>query len=185
VNRFGGLIVSPFLFKEFFVELKINSPKYGEKIVLIDDEDYERANLYTWHLGYDFKTNNFYVLSQEKGIIKKQKTIRLHRFIMNCPNNKIIDHINRNGLDNRKQNLRICTASENRMNSIKPSHGKTSKYKGVGFYPNLNKYSCRIRINYKLKHIGYFETEKEAALKYNEMAIFYHGKFAKLNEVSI
>lgn len=93
------------------MELKINSPKYGERIVLIDDEDYERISKYKWHLGYEKNVDNFYILSNPI-INKKQVTLRLHRLIMNAPKNLFVDHKNGDTTDNRKCNLRLCTRSQ-------------------------------------------------------------------------
>ena len=93
----------------------------------------------------------------------------------------MVDHINRNGLDNTRKNLRICTRSENLMNSKKPELNSTSKYKGVNKCGNS--WRAEIRLNRKGFYLGKFKTEKEAALAYNKKAIELFGEFARLNEV--
>lgn len=97
---------------------------------------------------------------------------------------EIIDHINGDGLDNRKQNLRICTKSENACNRG-IDRDNTSGYKGVCYISNKTKrvkrWIAQIAINKKHICIGYFHTKEEAAIAYNEAATKYHGEFAKLN----
>ena len=144
------------------------------KETFIDSEDYEKIKSYNWY----YHSSGYAACKQKINNI--WKTILLHRVIMNCPNNKQIDHINGNGLDNRKENLRICTHAENGRNT-KKRKGTTSKYKGIYWYKALSKWSVRIRFNYKWIFIGYFNDEKEAAKAYNEKAKELFGKFAKLN----
>ena len=98
------------------IEYIINSKKYGKQIVLLDDEDYKRIIKlnYKLHLKYDKTINNFYVQLHYPDNTKKDKrgTIGVHRFIMNPLSGFQVDHINRNPLDNRRSNLRICTQQE-------------------------------------------------------------------------
>jgi len=149
---------------------------------LVDDEDFEYLKQFKWNVrivsGTQYAKRNI-------NIGEKQTTINMHREITKCPKNMMVDHINGNGLDNRKQNLRICTRSQNLMNSNKPKDAKSSKYKGVCFYKkgNYKRWRSEIRLNKKAIFLGYFVNEKDAALAYNEAAIKYYGKFAKLNEV--
>lgn len=143
------------------------------KITLVDDEDYERVSQYKW---FAHKENiRFYAW----GRINK-KIIKLHRFIMNIHNPKIlVDHINGNGLDNRKENLRFCSASQNNFNR-KPIKN-ISGYKGVRKELKSKNWSARIYMNYKEKYLGSFITKEDAAKAYNEAAIKYFGEFANLN----
>lgn len=111
-------------------EYIINSKKYGKQIVLLDDEDYERiikAN-YKLHLKYDKTIDNFYVQFHYPDKTKKEGrgTIGLHRFVMNPLPGFQVDHINRNPLDNRKCNLRLCTQQDNAKNK---SRYKNNKYR--------------------------------------------------------
>ena len=104
----------------------------------------------------------------------------MHRFLLSPKDNEIVDHINGNGLDNRKSNLRLCTPSQNNQNfRIK----KTSKsgYKGVCWHKASKKWRVTIKTVYKQVSGGYFSDKKEAALKYNELASKYFGEFARLN----
>lgn len=93
----------------------------------------------------------------------------------------VVDHVNGNGLDNRRCNLRVCTPQQNAFNS-KPVRGSRSKFKGVKYNTACkNKWTARIRINGKQVDIGRFETEEEAARAYDKVAKEVQGDFAWLN----
>lgn len=151
---------------------------------IVDDEDFDYLNQFHWNVrivsGTQYAKRNI-------NIGQKQTTSNMHREIMKCPKNMMVDHINGNGLDNRKENLRICTRSENLMNSNKPKDAKSSKYKGVNYQkltPGHKKvWRAEIRLNKKSIFLGCFELEKDAAKTYNEAAIKYFGQFAKLNGI--
>jgi hypothetical protein len=95
-------------------------------------------------------------------------------------NGKMIDHKNRDTLDNRKSNLRVVTRRENTCNS-RGQVGKTSKYKGVSWYPGTKKWSVQSAMSGRQKTIGYFDNEVEAAEAYDRYAVLYGGKYAYLN----
>lgn len=147
---------------------------------LVDNEDFEYLNQFAWNIR--IVKNTQYAKRSDK-INKKATTIQMHRQIMNCQKNMMVDHINGNGLDNRKCNLRICTRSNNLMNSNKPKSKATSKYKGVNRSKSSLKWRAEIRLNTKGIYLGTFNTEKDAAIAYNNAAIKYFGEFAKLNKV--
>ena len=139
------------------------------KCALVDDEDFEYLNNFNWSLS-----SAGYAVSSSNKI--------MHRMIMNTPKGLVTDHINHNTLDNRKENLRICTNSENRHNYIKPKNN-TSGYKGVYFHKTTNKWCAKIRVNRIKMHLGYFLDIEEAAIAYNKAATKYFGEFALLNYV--
>lgn len=120
-----------------------------DKQVKIDAEDWERVKKFCWNIQ-----NNGYVVYSNKSIL-------LHRFIMSCPKGFEVDHINHNRLDNRKQNLRICTTKENSQNQ-RLSCVNTSNHIGVRKYVRTGKWVSNIGINNKLIHLGYFDTMDEA-----------------------
>lgn len=91
------------------------------------------------------------------------------------------DHINHNGLDNRKANLRPATRAQNSYNRKKYANNSYSKYKGVSFKKKGQKWSAQISINNKMKFLGYFHREKDAAKAYDAAARKLHGEFASLN----
>ena len=101
----------------------------------------------------------------------------MHQLILKAPSGFCIDHINGNGLDNRKQNLRIATQSQNLAN--KPFF--KGKFKGVSFSKRNKILSKPWAVKVGRKHIGYFSTEEEAAMAYDKSAIEMYGEFAWLN----
>lgn len=101
-------------------------------------------------------------------------------FIPNPDNLPCVDHIDNNKLNNNVSNLRWCNLQQNQFNRSK-GEGTTSKYKGVHWHKRDNKYVVHIKINGKQKHLGYFDSEEDAANAYNEKAKELFGDFAKLN----
>lgn len=158
------------------MELIINSKKHGQIKTIIDDEDYERIIKYKWNVLFYPKTKLYYIISNIDN-----KIIRLHRFLINPKSHEFVDHINRNTLDNRKENLRICTRTENNRNKNKKSNSIYSKYKGVCRHLNTKKFRAYIAINKKQIHLGFFEKEIDAAKAYNEAVKKHYGEFANLN----
>lgn len=145
--------------------------------VIIDDEDLNLINSLNW-------TVEINPVGQVYFSNRKNK-VRLHRLIMNCPKGMVVDHINGNTLDNRKSNLRICTKLENQYNQKKHKGNRHSKYKGVTFRKELKSkpWEAFIYKDYKSTRLGYFATEKEAAVAYNAKALELYGQFAKLNVI--
>lgn len=150
------------------------------KIAIVDAEDYAYLNQFKW---YAFKhRNTFYAV---RWLFKENKQIALlmHREILKPSKNIKIDHINRNGLDNRKCNLRICNNSQNMMNREKQCNN-SSGYKGVCWVQHANKWMAQIGVNKQNKYLGYYSTKEECAEVYNEAAKKYHGEFAELNRIN-
>lgn len=148
----------------------------GEEAI-VDANNYEYLNSRTWYMcdGY---------ASTFVKVDGKYKTIKMHRVIMGEPEGFVIDHINRNTLDNRIENLRVCSVQQNSMNKRKISKPCTSKYKGVTYRGNKNcPWEGYIYLDNVGKYIGSFTTEVAAANAYNHYAKIYHGEFAKLNDV--
>ncbi len=144
------------------------------QVALVDAEDYEWLMQWKWsfmHNGYAVrgKANGDYFL--------------MHREVNKTPDGMQTDHINGNRLDNRKGNLRSTTNSQNQMNR-KKSNGKTSKFKGVSWNKNANKWKARLGVRPKEIHIGYFNCEIDAANAYDNFAKKYYREYAKLNGVT-
>lgn len=146
------------------------------KVALVDDEDYEFLNQWKWYAKKD--SHIFYAQSHIGTKRKEQKSITMHRLIMNVSAGIQIDHKDGNGLNNQKSNLRICTHQQNQMN--RKSYIGRSKYKGVSICKN-GRISATIKVNGKNKHLGVFESEIEAAMFYDEAAKKYYGEYANLN----
>ena len=144
------------------------------KVALVDDEEFEKLNQFKWCAKKD--GNTFYAIRGIR-IGSKTQTIQMHNFIMN---GKGVDHIDHNGLNNQKSNLRFCTQSENMMNRSKGGNC-TSIYKGVSFHKRDKIWRAKIHINGKDIHLGNFISEIEAAKAYNNKAIELFCEFANLN----
>jgi len=99
---------------------------------------------------------------------------------MGPPTHLVVDHIDRDGLNNRKSNLRLCTNAENIRNAGKRGKG-FSKYKGVSRHTRGKKWTAVIQLNKKTYFLGYFENEIDAARAYDKKAKELHGQFACLN----
>lgn len=145
------------------------------KIALIDDQDYPLVKEYSWHAYYSPHNQEWY------GATKiGDRTIYMHRFIMDAPSNVEVDHINRNGLDNRRANLRLASRQQNSWNG-KLRSGGTSIYRGVNWAWGRECWEAKIRTKDKRIWLGYFPSEIEAAKAYDNAAREYHGEFASLN----
>jgi hypothetical protein len=152
--------------------------KHGTFIALYDAEDAHKVEPYTWHVVKGHST--FYVCRQTAR--PNRRSILLHREIAECHKDKMVDHKNGNGLDNRRENLRVCTMSENMMNRRKTSQNSTG-YKGVYKTGDSkpNPYSAKIQKDGKVYCLGHYKTSEEAARAYDKKAKELHGVFAKLN----
>lgn len=114
---------------------------------------------------------------------KKETKVYMHRQILDVKKGGIVDHINNDKLDNRKENLRIVTAQENCMNQSVQLKRKHSKYKGVSYDKSRDKWIAYCKKDGKMYNLGRFVLEIEAAEAYNRKAIELFGEFAKLNVI--
>lgn len=140
------------------------------KFALVDDEDFEFLMQWKWHFERGYSCN------------KSEKKIYMHNLINKTPTKMQTDHIDGNKLNNTKENLRTCSASQNSMNSKKIIL-KTSKYKGVYFFKRDKNWAAKIMLDRKSIFLGHFSLEIDAAKAYNDAAIKYFGKFARLNDL--
>ena len=143
------------------------------RFAIVDADDYTYLSKFQWFA--EGTGNAFYAARKHKG-----KSIKMHRLITNAPDHLVVDHINHDGLNNTKVNLRICTFAQNCRNQRRLKH-KTSRYKGVHFHKKLKKFQSAIHHNKKLYHLGSFKNEIDAAKAYDKKAKELHGQFAFLN----
>lgn len=129
---------------------------------LIDLDDLDKIKDLKWHLNHGYARNN--------------KIGSLHRLVMDCPDDMVIDHINHNPLDNRKSNLRICTQQQNLMNLSKKSNN-TSGTTGVSWSKVKNKWMSIIVINGKTIFLGYFNNKEDAIESRKQAEIDYFGEY--------
>ncbi len=148
------------------------------KYTIVDTDDFERLNKHKW---FAVKSTNTFYAGRTVHFGKKSISIRMHRQVIHLPDHLFVDHINHNGLDNRKANLRPATCAQNNYNRILLRKSKTSKYKGVNWKKEARKWIVRIGVNGKQKQVGYFKDEIQAAKAYDEAAKKYHKEFAALN----
>lgn len=138
--------------------------------VIVDDEDYEWLSKYNW-----YASKNKYAITKLDGLTKS-----MHRLILGLTDSKILtDHINGNGLDNRRCNLRPCTPQEN-LRNMKKFRG-LSKYRGVSWCKQMKKWRVSLSIRGKSTYYGYYEDEEKAARLFDSIIKEKHGDFARLN----
>lgn len=145
------------------------------KVALVDDEDYEMLI----GLGVRWCVNDGYAFNQAYG--------RMHRFLVSAPKDRMVDHINGDKLDNRKENLRFATNSQNQANR-RVARG-ASKFKGVTWQKrkcdaSRGYWKAQIVVNGELHYLGKYNTDLEAAKAYNEAAVRFFGEFAYLNDLT-
>lgn len=143
------------------------------KHALVDDEDFDYLSQWKWCLsrGYAVRSKSFSGPKRVRG---------MHRLIMKTPDNLYTDHINRNRLDNRKSNLRICTPKQNAYNRSIQSNNR-SGYIGVVWEARRNKWRAQVKVNGRKKTIGRFIAIKDAISARDSYARDVFGEFASLN----
>lgn len=145
----------------------------NKKTVLVNNRDYKKLIKHKWK--YCFTQGKEYVYTYSEG-----KRISMHRYLLNPNADQEVDHVNGNGLDNRKKNLRRCSHSQNMMNR-KINKNNKSGYKGVCYRARINLYYAYISVNSKTINLGHYKKIKDAALAYNTAAQKFYGKFASIN----
>lgn len=139
---------------------------------LVDDADFDKISKYNWTAWRH--RNTIYAVSGND-------SKKMHRFILGLVDPKIkADHIDRNGLNNQRVNLRACQNKQNIRNSKIQSNNNTG-FKGVGLHKQTGKYRSRIKVDGVQIHLGLYCTAKEAAIAYNESAIKHFGEYANIN----
>ena len=182
-KKFANLLLSMLLlvrrirFGSPFRRIPLTQGMYA----IVDPDDYETLCFYNWHAKKGPRTY-YAVHSITNGKKQKRKNLYMHQLVLKVPPNMYCDHINQNGLDNRKQNLRPATHTQNVWNRRKfKKPNPTSKYIGVDWSKSLKKFRARITVNGKRLHLGSFDTPEQAAKAYDSAAKKFHGQFASTN----
>jgi hypothetical protein len=144
------------------MRITVHSKKHGIHEVLMDDDDYEKYKNYSFYVVRSKRSPNIYLRAHDPG---NPYSFQMHRVIMCAPKGSLVDHINRNTLDNRKCNLRITNHLGNTHNSKK--RPGTSLYRGVSWYKRNRKWTAQVSHNGKYKRLGYFHSELDAAKAYD------------------
>jgi hypothetical protein len=155
-----------------FRKIRLNKGKFA----IVDADDYHRLNRHNW---YAQKSRNCYYARRVVNIGGRRKALPMHREILEVGDNMMVDHINHNGLDNRKSNLRAATAMQNAWNN-KRKRGR-NKFRGVSWNKVENKWQAQLGHAGQHINVGYFDDEVEAARAYDEAVRRLRGEFAVLN----
>lgn len=162
-------------YPEFMKEIVLTQGK----VALIDDADYAWLNERRWHAK---KMAGIWYAARFQRLGGKGVTILMHREIMATPGGLVVDHIDGDGLNCQRGNMRNCPQRDNIMNQ-RPQRARSSKYRGVRWRKG-DRWEARIKINGRAMQLGCFATQEDAARSYNAAARTYFGAFARVNELA-
>lgn len=151
-------------------------------VAIVDDEDYEWLSWYKWRVTFGpnvaYAIRNLLAHEREPGT---KGVSRMHRMVLGVDGTSVppIDHINHDGLDNRRANLRLCTSGQNKANGR--SFVGASSFKGVDWHKENRKWRAQINVNGKKRLLGTFVDEVDAAMAHDQAAIEAWGEYAYLN----
>jgi hypothetical protein len=149
----------------------------AQKFALISEEDADLVLSKSWFLRDGYPSTNIH----KNG---KRTCVFMHRLIMFglSENDLLVDHVDRDRLNNTRENLRVCTNSQNQANRTTPKNN-SSGYKGVRWLSKTQKWQAMIKVNNRVHCLGCYRNPKNAARAYNKAALHFFGEFAYLNEV--
>jgi len=172
-------VVRPLVLKQDYAEVILTRGYTAA----IDLDDVPLIQNYNWYAKPEFrKDGTLEVVYAARNVLiqpKHRKTVLMHTVILKCNQGFVVDHLDGWGLNNRKNNLREATRSQNMHNQGVRVNNKTG-FKGVSFHSPLQKYVAKICINGLVRHLGYFSSKEEAAEVYKSACYTLHGTFAKL-----
>jgi hypothetical protein len=146
------------------------------QVAIVDEADFEWLSQWKWQ---SMKPHHIWYARRTVTPHGKSSTVYMHREILRVASDVYVDHIDGNGLNNTRANLRAATRSENLWNH--KSRTGSSQYKGVNFHTSRDQWQAQIKFNGKRKWLGYFNTPEEAAVAWDRAARELHGEFAFLN----
>lgn len=148
------------------------------QFTLVDDGDYLELNRYKWSAIYDPKTRTYYAVRSLYGLTRG--ALKMHRVILNAGHGQLVDHINGDTLNNTRGNLRIANHSQNGANRRRNVNNSTG-YLGVNKIQSSGHFMARIQVGGVRFNLGTFADLIQAAKARDLAAVFYFGKYAKLN----
>lgn len=149
-------------------------------VALVDDEDEERISQHKWRMTRNGR-KNYAIRNVTDAATGKQGTVYMHRILMDTQPEQEVDHADHDGLNNRRENLRLCTKAENQYNRRKRSDETSSRFKGVSWDKARAKWQAGIKVDRHNLYLGRFADEVEAARAYDAEARSRFGDFASLN----
>ncbi len=160
--------------------IELHSKKYPGKFAMVDDKDFKRLNYYRWNIVWSLRASTFYARAASH-----RNKIYMCRLILNAQPGQQVDHKDHNGLNNQRYDIRLCTRSQNQMNQRKARGVHTSKYKGVCWSKQHQKWQSEIMVNKKSIFLGRFNSEIKAARAYDRAAIKLFDEYALLNFLEV
>jgi AP2 domain len=164
-------------------EIPLHGVKAAGRVALVDDEDYALVSPHRWLLVEREVANGRTLGPYARGRIvagRHAPWVWMHKLITGWPKT---DHVDHDGLNNQRANLRPTTTAQNNHNQ-RPQLGSSSRYKGVTWHRKVGKWQAAIKLNRRCIYLGVFASEEEAALAYNIAAIEAYGEYAYVNEVA-
>jgi len=156
----------------------------GVMLGFIDAADWERVRGHRWYAVKDHHT--FYAVTNIRKADGRKTIVRMHRLLLPDANTEEIDHEDHDGLNNRRKNIRAATRSQNNANrKLVKQKPTSSKYRGVSWNRQRNKWCAGIKVNGKNMNLGGFTSEVDAARAYDVAAVQYFGQFARLNFLAL
>lgn len=149
------------------------------KVARVDDADYEDLSQHNWYAGRIRR--RWYALRNGSRTLGPRRIVKMHHEVAGRPPDGLeTDHVNGDGLDNRRANLRFVTHAQNMANAL-PLLGCSSRFKGVYWDKRDRRWVARIKSGGKSRRLGCFTNEKQAAHAYDAAAIAQWGEYARLN----